>query len=585
MKKHLIIFLAAVVIAGFVPVNSARAEELSSKLKGRILLQIESKGEAWYVNPKDSKRYYMANGPEAYKIMRDLGVGVTNKNLEKIKSDKIFAKKQQGKIFLQIESHGEAYYIDTKGEAHYLKDGEAAYGIMRELGLGIKTADLIKISLPGEDKAAADKIITNKATSNTATLADLKKKIPHLTVLKTKAPKSMHSWAVTEKISAAQGGELSLLDPQGVLVKLVIPAGSLSQDTEITLSPLNEVPIENYTSKFGNGVLIEPEGLKFSKNAVLTFDFKPAEASGGFTAGQPKPINSLSKTAGVIHVDSLKGRVNNARASLSQYGSKLSVSLSSLSSFVPDDLSGDNGQAVAESELPADAADLGICSQQFLNAALKIIQYAQFTGDKGVAEGVTGVIEECGKRAVDEMEARCNENPMQVRRRDIVNVMQLVQQIGPTDQAIRADKLMTDCRREYSISASQTAIIEQGTSIYSIDAKLCGYIDEEWQGNEVADYTLLVTHQRYAGAIKFTLPWDAAEFDMKTSGELVAQSPFLADITVPYTGQGQLAYYGGQRKIIVHYQGWGNFEVEAPITVKAGYCETTNQEIRESTGW
>lgn len=154
MKKQLIIFLAAIVFifAGFISADQSRAEELSSKLKGRILLQVESRGEAWYVNPNDNRRYYMPNGSEAYKIMRDLGVGVTNKNLEKIKANKAFAKKHQGKIFLQIESHGEAYYIDTTGVAHYLKDGEAAYGIMRELGLGIKTNDLTKISLSDKDK-------------------------------------------------------------------------------------------------------------------------------------------------------------------------------------------------------------------------------------------------------------------------------------------------------------------------------------------------------------------------------------------------------------------------------------------------
>lgn len=118
----------------------------SEKLKGKILLQTESHGEAWYVNPKDSKKYYMANGDEAYKIMRFLGAGVTNKDLNKIKSDKNFAKKNSGKIFLQVEAHGEAYYVDFNGIVHYLKDGSAAYTVMRELGLGITNSDLNKIS-------------------------------------------------------------------------------------------------------------------------------------------------------------------------------------------------------------------------------------------------------------------------------------------------------------------------------------------------------------------------------------------------------------------------------------------------------
>jgi len=97
------------------------------------------------INPKDNKIYYMADGNEAYRIMRYLGVGITDKDLSKVKSDKNFAKKNSGKIFLQVEAHGEAYYIDFNGSAHYLKDGSAAYAVMRDLGLGITNNDLSKI--------------------------------------------------------------------------------------------------------------------------------------------------------------------------------------------------------------------------------------------------------------------------------------------------------------------------------------------------------------------------------------------------------------------------------------------------------
>lgn len=122
-------------------------DKLVKRLLGRILLQVEAHGEAWYVNPKDLKKYYMADGNEAYRIMRYLGVGITNKDLEKIKSDKTFAKKHSGKIFLQVEAHGEAFYIDINGNAHYLKNGIEAYNIMRNLGLGISNLDLRKIGV------------------------------------------------------------------------------------------------------------------------------------------------------------------------------------------------------------------------------------------------------------------------------------------------------------------------------------------------------------------------------------------------------------------------------------------------------
>jgi len=126
--------------------NSEIDKKLAEKLKGKILLQVESHGEAWYVNPTDGARHYMADGDAAYNVMRNFGVGVTNKDLERIKSSKTFAKSNSGKIFLQVESHGEAYYVDFNGNAHYLKDGAAAYEVMRSLGLGITNNDLSKIS-------------------------------------------------------------------------------------------------------------------------------------------------------------------------------------------------------------------------------------------------------------------------------------------------------------------------------------------------------------------------------------------------------------------------------------------------------
>lgn len=39
--------------------------ELAARLKGRILLQVESLGEAWYVNPRDGLRYYLKDGAAA----------------------------------------------------------------------------------------------------------------------------------------------------------------------------------------------------------------------------------------------------------------------------------------------------------------------------------------------------------------------------------------------------------------------------------------------------------------------------------------------------------------------------------------
>ncbi len=152
MRIKVILFI----IIGFliIPFAYTSAAAKTTSLNGRILLQVESHGEAWYVNPKDSKRYYLADGNDAFEIMRKLGVGISNANLEKIKNSAEYRKKFMGKIFLQVESHGEAYYISFDGRYNYLKDGTAAYEIMRKSGLGITNTNLNKITSSNTEAAA-----------------------------------------------------------------------------------------------------------------------------------------------------------------------------------------------------------------------------------------------------------------------------------------------------------------------------------------------------------------------------------------------------------------------------------------------
>lgn len=186
-----------------------KAGTLSTALKGKILLQVEENGEAWYVNPADEERYYMGRPDDAYNLMRELGIGITNENLNKIPiaeanfggtdtdsdglSDAIedsigsnkfkadsdddgyndkteillnsnpnglgkfnidlnFANSQKGKIFIQVEAHGEAWYIyPDNSKRYFLSRPIDAFNIMRSLGLGITTANLEQIVLSTRD--------------------------------------------------------------------------------------------------------------------------------------------------------------------------------------------------------------------------------------------------------------------------------------------------------------------------------------------------------------------------------------------------------------------------------------------------
>jgi len=57
---------------------------LKTRLSGRILLQVESHGEAWYVYPKTLERTYLGRPADALAAMSSLGLGITDANLATI---------------------------------------------------------------------------------------------------------------------------------------------------------------------------------------------------------------------------------------------------------------------------------------------------------------------------------------------------------------------------------------------------------------------------------------------------------------------------------------------------------------------
>lgn len=176
---------------------------LFEKMKGKIVLKVQSAGEAYYINPSGTI-VFLGRPQDAFEAMRKNGIGISDKNLDKIavstklvsgqdadkdglpdaledaiKTDKnkadtdgdgygdkaelekgyspiakntklgidnAFSKSGKGKIFLQIESKGQAWYVspaDTK--RYFLGRPNDAFEIMRKLGVGISNADFDKI--------------------------------------------------------------------------------------------------------------------------------------------------------------------------------------------------------------------------------------------------------------------------------------------------------------------------------------------------------------------------------------------------------------------------------------------------------
>jgi len=197
MKKSLIKIIILLLV--FAPL-ALTASEATADLAGRILLQVEQNGEAWYVSPEDLEMHFLGRPMDAFQVMREQGIGITNKNLDKIPIgllantsldsdndglgdalenaiginiystdsdadghndwvevsnaynaqgagvmpiDLVFSAKLRGRIFLQVESRGEAWYVNPEDNKRYFLGRPAdAFAAMKQLGLGISNQDL-----------------------------------------------------------------------------------------------------------------------------------------------------------------------------------------------------------------------------------------------------------------------------------------------------------------------------------------------------------------------------------------------------------------------------------------------------------
>jgi hypothetical protein len=120
-------------------------QDLMDRLTGRILIQVEDKGRAWYLDPVTRFRYYLASPSKAFAVMRERGLGAKHEFITEYQ-DKIYPKSVRGRILIDVDDHGRAYYISpVEGKGYYLGTPEMAFRVMRGAGLGISNSDIRKI--------------------------------------------------------------------------------------------------------------------------------------------------------------------------------------------------------------------------------------------------------------------------------------------------------------------------------------------------------------------------------------------------------------------------------------------------------
>jgi hypothetical protein len=112
--------------------------------KGFIFIETEKRGEAWYVNPGDFRRYFLGRPNDAFSIMKRLGLGVRHEVIEK----GVFSDRLKGRVLIDVDDKGKAYYIDPRNKkAYYLGRPEDAFKVMVDLGVGINEENIRRIGI------------------------------------------------------------------------------------------------------------------------------------------------------------------------------------------------------------------------------------------------------------------------------------------------------------------------------------------------------------------------------------------------------------------------------------------------------
>jgi hypothetical protein len=129
---------------------------LSKRLSGKLLLQVEQGGSIWYVDTNEHNRYNVT-WSNALPLFKKLSLGITDIDLAKIPiagsgqvGDWSMRNRLKGRLLLQVEQGGNIWFVDQDGYRHSVTWNNLM-SLFESLALGITNDDLSKISIGNLD--------------------------------------------------------------------------------------------------------------------------------------------------------------------------------------------------------------------------------------------------------------------------------------------------------------------------------------------------------------------------------------------------------------------------------------------------
>ena len=429
-------------------------------------------------------------------------------------------------------------------------------------------------------------------------------------VLKSKTPKPIPDKTVSQKIEAKKGGLIQLTTPAGVTVALFIPPGGLQQDTTMTLAPIEEPPVENIPPAPDPGVIIGPPGVPINPPGSITFSFIPSQPAAGSVvpgtngSGDSQASDILSQagfgnlpTTGNNNTITIPpaggGNTQGDGQTWPDYGVLFFIDPSGHVQIIPTHRSSDHkvltgpisqtgtvsptspgaqGSDAAVAQAAANGG--GACTQEFVNAAAGMLAQAQASGNKTAASRYAKAIKDCSDQSLDYLKKLCNGDRRLVRREDFTSRLALMNALPESSNHVaELTKLEQDCVAQYLIKGggenpSSTAdVVLQA----SVDAGVCGYVDDEWKGTDTYD-TIAEGgkgQHHFEGKNSFVLPARGGGFTAVSQGQHTV-IVIGRNVPIPVTGLGFAGFFDGQTG--VNLMMYGGVPINTEIIEESRNC-------------
>lgn len=127
-----------------VPSRPVSRAAVSARL-GKILLDVEGRGQLWYVDPVTSRRYAISSGDDIAALARSLGQGISERDAAALPGT-ARARSLAGRFFIHPERRGAVSYLDPRSlKLVQLTADAAGIQALARLATGVRQRDIAGI--------------------------------------------------------------------------------------------------------------------------------------------------------------------------------------------------------------------------------------------------------------------------------------------------------------------------------------------------------------------------------------------------------------------------------------------------------